>query len=69
MERLEVIKRDFPLAVDLGARDGAFARALAQSPAGDRIGALIETDLSRRMLSGRPDLFVRTGRRGSPPTI
>ena len=33
VERLEAIVRDFPLAVDLGARDGAFARALAASPA------------------------------------
>ena len=53
VERLEAIVRSFPLAVDLGARDGAFARALAQSPAAARIGALIETDLSGKMLAGR----------------
>ena len=53
VERLEAIVRSFPLAVDLGARDGAFARALAQSPAAARIGALIETDLSGTMLAGR----------------
>jgi SAM-dependent methyltransferase len=52
-ERLEVIMRSFPLAVDLGARTGAFARALAQSPARERVGLLIETDLSARMLAGR----------------
>lgn len=51
-ERLELVLRDFPLAVDLGARDGAFARALAGS--GARVGTLIETDLSARMLTGRP---------------
>ena len=45
--------RSFPRAVDLGARDGAFARALAQSDARSHVGLLIETDLSRAMLAGR----------------
>jgi SAM-dependent methyltransferase len=54
VERLEVIKRDFGLAVDIGARDGAFARALAQSPAAAKVGLLVEADLSPRMLAGRP---------------
>jgi SAM-dependent methyltransferase len=53
VERLEAIVREFPLAVDLGARDGAFAKALAGSDAAARIGAVIETDLSLRMLAGR----------------
>ena len=52
--RLEPILRDFPLAVDLGARNGAFAAALAESPAAARVGKLIETDLSAAMLAGRP---------------
>jgi SAM-dependent methyltransferase len=51
--RLEAILREFPVAVDLGARDGAFARALAASDARQKIGLLIETDLSERMLAGR----------------
>ena len=46
--------RSFPLAVDLGAREGAFQRALAGSAAAERIGLLIETDLSEPMLRGRP---------------
>ena len=45
--------RRFPLAVDLGARDGAFRRLLAQSDAADKIDLLIESDLSGRMLAGR----------------
>jgi SAM-dependent methyltransferase len=53
VERLEAIMRNFPLAVDLGARSGLFAVALAQSPAGERVGLLIETDLSAAMLMGR----------------
>ncbi len=53
VERLETILRGFSLAVDLGARDGAFARALALSDAAARIGLLIETDLSAAMLAGR----------------
>jgi SAM-dependent methyltransferase len=58
--RLEAIMRRFPLAVDLGARDGAFGRALAQSDAREKIDLLIETDLSAAMLAGRdgPRLVV-----------
>jgi SAM-dependent methyltransferase len=52
--RLEPILREFPLAVDLGARNGAFAAALAESLAAARVGHLIETDLSAAMLTGRP---------------
>jgi len=59
VERLEAIVRKFPRAVDLGARDGAFARALAASPARERIGVLIETDLSAAMLAGRGTPRVR----------
>ena len=53
-ERLAAVLRDFPLALDLGARDGAFRRALADSDAGHRIGAVIEADLSSRMLAANP---------------
>lgn len=52
--RLEAIMRDFPRAVDLGARNGAFAQALAASDAAGRVGFLVEVDLSPRMLAGRP---------------
>ncbi|WP_312162253.1 methyltransferase domain-containing protein [Phenylobacterium sp.] len=54
--RLEAIMRDFPRAVDLGARNGHFARFLARSDAAGRVGVLVEADLSPRMLSGRPGL-------------
>jgi SAM-dependent methyltransferase len=53
VERLEPILRDFPVAVELSARDGAFAKALATSPLAGRIGLLVETDLSERMLTNR----------------
>jgi SAM-dependent methyltransferase len=49
--RLEGIMRRFPLAVDLGARTGAFARALAASDAREKVDLLIETDLSAPMLA------------------
>jgi SAM-dependent methyltransferase len=52
-ERLEAIMRSFPLAVDLSARAGAFRKALAASEAGERVGLLIEADLSAAMLAGR----------------
>ena len=51
VERLESVSRDFPLAADLGARGGGFARALAASPAAGKIGLLVETDLSAAMLA------------------
>lgn len=53
VERLEAIMRDFPRAVELSARRGAFAEALAQSPAGARVGHLVQADLSPAMLAGR----------------
>lgn len=51
--------REFPVAVDLGARNGAFAAALAQSEAKAKVGALIEADLSLGMLAGRAGLRVQ----------
>jgi SAM-dependent methyltransferase len=56
--RLEAIRRDFPAAVDLGARDGAFARALAASNAAAKVGLLVETDLAFAMLAGRDGVRV-----------
>lgn len=58
--RLEAIMRRFPLAVDLGSRDGAFGKALADSDARAKIDLLIETDLSAAMVAGResPRLVV-----------
>ncbi|HEY3695339.1 methyltransferase domain-containing protein [Phenylobacterium sp.] len=58
VERLEPILRDFPVAVELSARDGAFARALAGSPLEDRIGLLVEADLSERMLARRGGIRI-----------
>ena len=54
VERLEAIMRSFPLAVDLGAREGAFRRALEASDARSRVDLLIEADLSEAMLRPRP---------------
>src|ERR1700761_4371254 len=51
VERLEAINRRFPLAADLSARDGTFARALAASDAAGKIDMLVQTDLSPAMLS------------------
>ncbi len=51
-ERLALILRTFPLAVDLSARGGAFREALAAEAPG-RVGLLIEADLSPAMLAGR----------------
>lgn len=47
-----MIRRDFPLGLALGARSGAFREALADA-APDRVGLLIEADLSHRMLLNR----------------
>ena len=48
--------RRFPLAVDMGARHGAFRQALARSDAAEKVDLLIETDLSETMLRDRPGL-------------
>jgi SAM-dependent methyltransferase len=56
--RLETILRRFPLAVDLGARNGHFFKALSESDARANIDTLIEADLSGRMLGGRNTLRV-----------
>ena len=57
VERLEAINRRFAVAVDLGARDGAFRRALAGAAPG-KIGWLAESDLSAVMLAQRPGARV-----------
>ena len=56
--RLETILRRFPVAVDLGARNGHFFKALEASDARANIDVLIEADLSGRMLAGRGGLRV-----------
>jgi SAM-dependent methyltransferase len=56
-ERLAPIMRTFPVAVDLSARGGAFAQALAEE-APEKVQTLIEVDLSPPMLAGRPGLRV-----------
>lgn len=56
--RLETILRRFPVAVDLGARNGHFFKALEASDARANIDTLIEADLSGRMLGGRNTLRV-----------
>jgi len=57
VERLAVVKRGFPLALDLSARTGLFRQALANSQ-DVQIGALAEADLSLPMLAGRGGLRV-----------
>ena len=53
--RLAAILRTFPLAVDLSARKGAFAEALASEAPG-QVKTLVELDLSPAMLKARPGL-------------
>jgi SAM-dependent methyltransferase len=53
-DRLFTILRDFPLALDLGSRDGALARALAREPDANRVGEIVAADLSPRMLLANP---------------
>jgi SAM-dependent methyltransferase len=51
--RLEAVNRSFPIALDLGARDGAFAAALAASDAAVKVGVVVEADLSLAMVAER----------------
>ena len=53
VDRLESVTRVFPRAVELGARTGAFAAALAESPAAAKLSFLAQADLSGPMLAGR----------------
>ncbi len=46
--------RSFPVAVELGSRTGELRRAIADSAAAERVRWMVETDLSERMLAGRP---------------
>ena len=50
VERLDGINRRFGVALDLGARDGTFGRALSDSPVAAKLDFLIQSDLSARML-------------------
>ena len=43
---LGAVNRHFDIALDIGARDGSFARSLAESQVATKIGLLIEGDLS-----------------------
>lgn len=49
VDRLEAISRHYPRALDLGARDGTFARALAASPVAAKVDFLVQSDLSAAM--------------------
>ncbi|MGH7023624.1 MAG: methyltransferase domain-containing protein [Caulobacteraceae bacterium] len=50
-QRLAAVNRRFSSAVDLGARTGALAHALAAGEAADKVGWLVQTDLSAAMLA------------------
>ena len=49
IETLSAINRQFDVALDMGARDGGFGRAIVGTPAAGKIGFLIEGELSSRL--------------------
>jgi len=51
VERLATINRDFPTAIELGARNGQLSTALRESGRPGQIGCLIEASLSSAMLA------------------
>ena len=54
LDRLEAVNRRFERALDIGSHGGWFGRALAaRTELRDRIGWLVETDLSEPMLARR----------------
>ena len=55
---LSGINRHFDVALEIGARDGAFRRELTGSPAAGKIGVVIEGDLSEGFASGQPRLVM-----------
>ncbi len=54
VDRLGAITRTFPLAVELGAHSGQFARALGHHAAPPAIGHLVQCDLSAAMIARAP---------------
>jgi SAM-dependent methyltransferase len=62
--RLAAVNRGFPVAVDLGARTGVFARALAASEAAGKVDFLVQADISATMLAraSGPRLVADEGR-------
>ena len=49
IETLSAINRPFDVALDMAARDGAFGRAVVGTPVADKIGLLIEGELSEKL--------------------
>ncbi|HTM80725.1 methyltransferase domain-containing protein [Asticcacaulis sp.] len=49
IETLSAINRPFDVALDMAARDGAFGRAIMGTPVADKVGLLIEGDLSEKL--------------------
>jgi SAM-dependent methyltransferase len=49
--RLAAVNRRFPLAVDLGARTGAFAAALLASDTAGKVDLLVQADFSAAMMA------------------
>ncbi len=47
-DRLSLIRRQFPVALNLGAHNGALSRQLREL---DRIGVMLDTDTSAAMLA------------------
>lgn len=58
LHSLSGINRHFDVALEIGARDGAFRRELAVSPAAGKIGVLIEGDLSEAFNGAQPRLVM-----------
>jgi SAM-dependent methyltransferase len=55
IDRLDLIGREFPEVLDLGARDGRFARVLAQRPGTARV---IAAEPSAAFLAGAPGVRI-----------
>jgi len=58
LHSLSGINRHFDVALEVGARDGAFRRELATSPAAGKVGVLIESDLSEGFAGSQPRLLM-----------
>jgi SAM-dependent methyltransferase len=58
LHSLSGINRHFDIALEIGARDGAFRRELRTTPAAGKIGTLIEGDLSQAFAGSGPRLIM-----------
>jgi SAM-dependent methyltransferase len=66
VERLAAINREFPIAIELGARNGLLSRALMRNGRPGQVGQFVQTALSQAMLPRTGGARVMTDEENLP---